>query len=68
MLENIRLTNGRDTFLCGSVISDERGAAMAKDSAGREYFRCDIPHCIEAAGAQTWHDAEGDETLVLVTR
>jgi hypothetical protein len=64
-MENIRLTNGNETFLLGSVLEDERGPVHAKDSRGSGYTRCDIgcDHDEAPEGASVWHDDENTETL-----
>lgn len=68
-MTNIRLTNGTETFLLGSVIEDERGAAHAKDNRGSGYSRCDAGACEHEhapEGAAVWHDDEHTEELWVV--
>lgn len=66
-MKNIRLTNGNETFLLGSVIEDEKGAICGCDSGGSGYTRCDIATCDHAehkpVDAIAWHDDENTETF-----
>ena len=66
-MENIRLTNGDETFLLGSILEDEKGAVHGTDSRGCGYTRCDIGDCDHAEhkpfDAVAWHDDENTETL-----
>ena len=75
-MDNVRLTNGNETFLLGSVASDNLGAAVhGKDSRGAGYTRCDTPTCDhhtdslhDEAQVVFWHDDENTETLWEVTK
>jgi hypothetical protein len=66
-MENIRLTNGTETFMLGSILEDEKGAVHGKDSRGSGYTRCDTPTCdhsdLPVYAANVWHDDENTETL-----
>ena len=66
-MENIRLTNGDETFLLGSILEDAKGAVHGTDSRGCGYTRCDIGDCDHAEhkpfDAVAWHDDENTETL-----
>lgn len=67
MANELRLTNGTETFLLGStVMSDEKGAIHGFDSRGASYTRCDVSVCDHEhapAGATVWHDDENTEEL-----
>ena len=68
-MENIRLTNGDETFMLGSILEDERGAVHGMDSRGSGYTRCDFSDCdhdqynARPSDAAIWHDDEHTETL-----
>lgn len=65
-MENIRLTNGKETFMLGSdPVCDNRGPLHGKDSRGSGYTRCDIgcQHEYAPEGATVWHDDEHTEEL-----
>lgn len=64
-MENIRLTNGNETFLLGSVSNDNLGPVHAQDCRGAGYTRCDIvcEHEFAPQGATVWHDDEHTEEL-----
>jgi hypothetical protein len=64
-MENVRLSNGNENFLLGSVTSDNLGPIHGLDSRGFGYTRCDAPCDHEHApeGATVWHDDEHTEEL-----
>ena len=78
-MENVRLTNGVETFTLGSILEDEKGPVHGKDSRGSGYTRCDIGCDHEALRTMTtsktrsyhlmpdepkvWHDDQHTETL-----
>ncbi len=65
-IETVRLTNGDETFLLGSILEDEKGAVHGEDSRGAGYTRCDIGACDHADkpfSAIAWHDDNFTETL-----
>jgi hypothetical protein len=66
-MENIRLTNGTETFLLGSIIQDEAGPVHGADSRGSGYTRCDsvCEHEHAPANVPVWHDDENTEELWL---
>jgi len=57
------LTNGTETFLLGSVLSDEHGPAYGKDCRGAAYSRCDVGCDHGDHATPVWHDSENTETL-----
>lgn len=65
-MENVRLTNGTETFLLGSILEDEQGAVHGQDSRGSGYTRCDVGACDHdhaPAASTVWHDDQHTETL-----
>ncbi len=63
-MENIRLTNGNETFLLGFVIEDERGPVHANDSRGSGYTRCDLGASCDHDGERVWADGSVTERQV----
>lgn len=64
-MTNLTLTNGAETFLLGSIESDDSGPIHGKDSRGSGYTRCDVgcDHGAVPPNATVWHDDENTETL-----
>lgn len=62
---DVRLSNGNETFLLGSVTSDNHGPVHGKDSRGSGYTRCDgaCQHEYAPEGASVWHDDKHTEEL-----
>lgn len=64
--EGVRLTNGEETFLLGSITEDEHGPVHGIDSRGSGYTRCDLGYCDHPPTTrrrQYWHDDSNTETL-----
>ncbi len=65
-IENVRLTNGEETFMLGSILEDKLGAVHGNDSRGAGYTRCDGYNCAHEQapnGVNVWHDDEHTEEL-----
>jgi hypothetical protein len=55
-MENIRLTNGTETFMLSQILSDNNGPVHALDCRGAGYTRCEAgcEHEYAPAGAVVW--------------
>ena len=71
-MQNVRLTNGTETFSLGSILEDEIGPVHGVDSRGSGYTRCSLmglcDHIINPddetpSTYKIWHDDEHTETL-----